>query len=567
MKLNKFNKVINNVLFNEILLNELKKLESFKYGVLFEDGSLLTDLNKIDQKDGSKIIIQSPEIFLQNKIGMCHDASIYIDKICNENYINHKCVYIKSNISPKYPTHSFVIIQLLNKKWQVVDVFSSKNCLYKEPFDTYYEAIDSRVDDWILTDNNKNPNIEIYLSKSIPNGNCNFIEFEQKFLLNAGKYYTQFEQKDIYEYNQKMLDEEENIFFKEAWSKVPKNTTCIMFGEGGLISESNYFDDVQQSLENFLINYIDNKIKEGDYFIQIPISIFAEELSKTKKGNYRCMHQFLDALKENKIGFIDFKFIHEEEKTCYFAPPIEISKIKIVNDDLSTEKYFEDKMTLITHDYEKFIEEKTKNDKSMNETYKKINNEIKYRERWGEIGIGTNYFQKDRKYLAGAIDHEFGHFINFLIRISNVNHEMCRYWSRNHHSDFKLDKNGNLSSDQIPAYLLDSDEFKQQCSTVIDRICKKFKEESNNFSKENILDYFNYIIIHEIQHNRKHIAKNEENEKIIQNSFKYNLSLNFMRMIYQDSLKHLKDGEHRNNNFTIFKKWLLKSLMRLKENE
>lgn len=557
----KIDNLYRKIIFNENLLNELKRLETFQYGCLYQDGNLVTDLKEISKRSPETIIIQSPEMFLKNKTGMCHDATVYIDFICNQNKINHKCIYISSNLAPEYKTHSFVIVQLLNKKWQVIDVFATKTCLWNEPFNEYYEAIDERINDWILKDNNKSPDIEIYLSNKMPKAGCNFIEFYHKLMKISGKYYTQYEQKDIYECNIKMLKQYDNIALSEAWKRSPKNTTCVMIGEGALISESHYFDDVQQSLENYLITYINKEIKNENYFIQIPISEFAEELLKTKKGNYNCMHQFLDALKTNEIGFIDLKII--SNNNCCFSPPIEISKIKIINDDLSTEKYFEDKMTLITNDYEKFMEEKTKNDKSMNDTYKKINNEIKYRERWGEIEIGANYFTKNKDYLNEVIDHEFGHFINFLIRISNINHDMCRYWSRNHHSEYILDKNGNLSNDQKAAYFLDSDEFKQWCSTVINRLCKKFEEESNDFSKENILDYYNYIIKHEIQHNRKYIAKKEENEKIIHNSFKYELSLNFMRMIYHDSLKPLKEGEHRNNNFTIFKKWLLNSLLEL----
>lgn len=165
---------------NKTLLNELKKLESFKYGCLYEDGSLITNLKEINDHDGSKIFVQTPELFLKNKVGMCHDASIYIDKICTENEINHKCIYIVSNLKPKLPTHSFVLVQLFNKQWQVIDVFATKNCLWKGPFKSFNQAVKERVQEWIKNDNHGSSDLIVFINEHMPNGGYNFLKYSEK---------------------------------------------------------------------------------------------------------------------------------------------------------------------------------------------------------------------------------------------------------------------------------------------------------------------------------------------------------------------------------------------------
>jgi len=524
-------------------------------------GNIITNMNKINNISGKDILVQTPNMLLKNKVGNCHDASVYIDQICTNNNINHKCIYIGPVGKYNNISHSFIIVQTLNNKWQVIDIFSNKSGLWKIPFDYYYQAIDSRINSFIRNENNNNFDISVFIGNKLPNSGCDLLTFTTNIVNTFHLYYTKSQQQTIYEYDSKMLNEYYQIGNIESWKK-HNNANCVITEENVIINEANYFDEVPQLLEDYLNEYIDKQIEQKNYFIQIPISKIADILLKTKKGNYKQFSQFLQKLKTNINGYIDFRFTPNNQ--CYFTPPIEISKIQIKdnNDTIS----FENNMTLIIHDYKKFIEAKLSNDASMNELYKVINNQIEYRDNCGEIGIGSNYFKNDKPYLSGVLNHEFGHLITFLIRVSETNHDLCRYWSKNHHDEFILNNN-SLFGNNYAAYLLDSDEFKQWCTTIIQRICKVFELNSMDFSKENILDYYKYIIEHEIKHNRKYLANNEQNEEIFKNLYSYNDCLKFMRLIYQDSLKSVSIKENRNNNFTIFKKWLLHSLLKLSKDD
>ena len=162
------------------LMNELKRLEKFHYGCLCKNQQIITDQNELDKLISNEIIVQAPTSFLKNEIGMCHDASIYVDQTCNENNINHKCIYLRGN----FHTHSFIIIQLMNGKWQIIDVFATNNCLWTQPFDECDEAINNRIDEWIEKDNENNSNIEIYLGSSMPSGGCDLTSYEDKIFNN-----------------------------------------------------------------------------------------------------------------------------------------------------------------------------------------------------------------------------------------------------------------------------------------------------------------------------------------------------------------------------------------------
>ena len=175
-----FNKTFNSVI--NPLSKQLKPLEQFEYGCLYEDGSLITNMDEIEERDGDTIIIQTPNSFIKNKIGMCHDATVYINQLCNEKSVENKCVYLTSNLAPHYPTHSFNVIKLLNNKWQVIDVFATNNCLWKGPFNSYEEAINERIKSWIEVDNNGDSNIEILNGENMPQGGCNMVEYYHKLV-------------------------------------------------------------------------------------------------------------------------------------------------------------------------------------------------------------------------------------------------------------------------------------------------------------------------------------------------------------------------------------------------
>lgn len=554
LKMNsKFNDIYNNIIWNSNLLQELKRLENFQYGCLFEDGKILIDQQEISKRPFETLIIQTPEMFLKNKIGMCHDATIYVDKICNQNFINHKCIYLSSNTPPEYKTHSFIVVQLNNKKWQVIDVFATKNCIWGEQFNTYSEAIDNRIDKWILIDNHGFSDVQKYIGNTMLEAGCNFADYYHKLIKTFRVYYTEIDLKETYSYNEKLLTEQKNNMFIKTYNKC--SYSCIDYDD--IICETSYFNDIPQQLEDFIINKIYQNINNQEYFIQIPISKIAEILLNNKIKNYRCFHNFLKLLRTNVNGFLDIKFVQEDSS---FIPPVEISKIKISNNEnLLHIKSTMTKLDLIIADYHQFLLAKTKNIKHMNDVYKRINNEIKYRDTWGEIGINGKYITIDKQNLSIVIDHQLGHFISFLIRVSGENHQMCRYQSNYHHEEY----NNTIPSEELANYLLDSDQFKRLSDTYIQRICNVFENNSQDFSRKNIMDFYNYIISL-IKQDKNYKIKNQKNEEILKNMFNYIDILRFMKIVYQDSLNN-KDQKQYRNNFTVFKKWLLHSLLKLKD--
>lgn len=172
----------NNFLFNKTIDYILQKLSTFKYGCVYTDGTCLTDMAKIDETDGRDIWIQSPLEFWMRKIGMCHDASVLIDRIMTKSKIEHKCYYIFSNLPPYYPTHSFVIALCNDGFKRIVDVFSTKTCVYPEKFESYQKASEWRFEKWIDDDNNGSRNAYILEGKNMPPSKCSFMEFSKNII-------------------------------------------------------------------------------------------------------------------------------------------------------------------------------------------------------------------------------------------------------------------------------------------------------------------------------------------------------------------------------------------------
>jgi hypothetical protein len=132
----------------------IEKLQDFQYGCAYTDGKIITNLNDIDKEDGANIYIQSPLEFWNNKIGMCHDASILIDVLLTKENIEHSCCFIYSDEPPYYPTHSFVIALSNDDKYRIIDIFAVNSGVYENAFNNINEAIKWRFNQWIKTDNN-----------------------------------------------------------------------------------------------------------------------------------------------------------------------------------------------------------------------------------------------------------------------------------------------------------------------------------------------------------------------------------------------------------------------------
>jgi hypothetical protein len=158
----------------------IEKLQDFQYGCAYTDGKIITNLNDIDKEDGANIYIQSPLEFWNNKIGMCHDASILIDALLTNENIEHNCFFIYSDEPPFYPTHSFIVALCKDNKYRIIDVFATKKCIYEETFNDSLKAAEYRFKNWIKTDNKGKNNAHLFIGEHMFYSKCDFMTFYNK---------------------------------------------------------------------------------------------------------------------------------------------------------------------------------------------------------------------------------------------------------------------------------------------------------------------------------------------------------------------------------------------------
>lgn len=168
----------------------LDKLSAYTYGILYNDGKFIIDQDEIARRDGTDIIVQTPEMVDQHKSGMCHDATLYVDKALNVFEIPHKCVYVASHVKPELKTHSFVLVNDEDSQdWIIVDVFASKNCICPAgSFKYWNDAVDARIASWIKDDNRNSANLSVFVLDHMPEGNKGFVEYSQEIVSSAEEY-------------------------------------------------------------------------------------------------------------------------------------------------------------------------------------------------------------------------------------------------------------------------------------------------------------------------------------------------------------------------------------------
>lgn len=159
----------------------LNVLSMFQYGCVYTDGSCVTDMATIDEKEGRDIWVQSPKEFWNRKTGMCHDASVFVDAMLRNEGIEHKCYYIYSDRPPHYPTHSFIAALCADGFKRIVDVFSTTTCLYDEKFTSYMEASEWRLEKWVEYDNGGRQAF-MFCGASMPSPKCGFMEFSENVI-------------------------------------------------------------------------------------------------------------------------------------------------------------------------------------------------------------------------------------------------------------------------------------------------------------------------------------------------------------------------------------------------
>jgi hypothetical protein len=175
--------------------DELKKLSKYEYGCMFDDGEFLTDYDEMFKKEGN-VVIQKIDSFLKHKAGMCHDASLYVHSLLKKANVMHKIVYVASNIPPMYTTHSFVVARDDDEeKWICIDVFASKDCIWKTEGDCIdmRDVIDQRLAAWLTEDNNGSADVETYIADGLPDGGCIFQTWHKKLMKMSEPY--QFERR------------------------------------------------------------------------------------------------------------------------------------------------------------------------------------------------------------------------------------------------------------------------------------------------------------------------------------------------------------------------------------
>lgn len=163
----------------------LGELSSYAYGVLYNDGEFVTDKEEIARRDGTDIIIQTPEMTGARRAGMCHDVSLCADVALTRMRILHTCVYIASHVAPALPTHSFVVaFDEGRREWVTIDPFSPQPRAQK----SLGEAIDARIAEWIRADNGGSPDLDVFTLSHMPKGGVGFVEYSEAIVRSADYY-------------------------------------------------------------------------------------------------------------------------------------------------------------------------------------------------------------------------------------------------------------------------------------------------------------------------------------------------------------------------------------------
>ncbi len=169
----------------------LNKLASYKYGILYKDGAFVADKDEMQKRDGTDIIVQTPQIMDRHRSGMCHDASIYVDQELTKMNIEHKCVYIASHVEPMLPTHSFVMMFDGDvQSWVCIDAFTSENCIWpcEDCRKDMNQVIDKRIARWIDDDNNGSANLSVFILDHLPVGGMGVVEGTKHVVEDATEY-------------------------------------------------------------------------------------------------------------------------------------------------------------------------------------------------------------------------------------------------------------------------------------------------------------------------------------------------------------------------------------------
>ena len=327
-----------------------------------------------------------------------------------------------------------------------------------------------------------------------------------------------------------------------------------------LIWEATYFDDIDDVFEGWFVKQFDmfredciEKAKSGkeyDLEMKLAISDIAKHLPLSKLKDYKNFHQFINLLKSSR-GTLTLSLT--DGSSCY-EPPIEWIGQRIQIEDRRHD-LFNEPIDKAGELYKNYMLQLTSKCKTLSEKYSKIKESILQQEDFGHIKINFKFFTDERnEFKNSAFTHEFGHFLDFLIKINAENWDIGRqYRSHKIHSDFNPD---NL--DDKLSYFLDETEFKRLAATYIEHLKLLFKRTSCDLKK--FLEAA--MILFEID---VHYAKGTTAEELkdcmttISTHFYFNDMKDFFKAVYEDS-KSEEENVGTRDRWTILKKWMWREL-------
>lgn len=369
----------------------------------------------------------------------------------------------------------------------------------------------------------------------------------------------------IYEWNEQEIKEQALAI---AIKTKPMELYDMTSKACDLVWESTYFDEVDDVFEDWFSDLFDEYIKEMQNAIvnnsefpfhkEIKISDIAQHLPKNKIKNYKSFHNFIDILK-NSSGTLKITISGEPS---YYSPPIKWTGEKIKIKD-RTHIFINEPIDKAGELYRSYMEQLTKKCETLYKVYHQIKEEILTVSDFGTINIYNEYFKNERsEFKKSAFTHEFGHFLDYLIKINAENWDIGRkYRSHEIHSEF-VPNNMNDEQNRMN-YFNDETEFKRFASTYISDLKKIFQKNTNNSKDEDEIKLFFEAVMSSFDIPNIHYCRiNMKNQKMfskysgkIMMYFHFEDMKDFFNVIYQDSLKEAENKGSR-NRWTILKKWL-----------
>ena len=365
----------------------------------------------------------------------------------------------------------------------------------------------------------------------------------------------------IYEWNQKLIDDQNKKISKNSKELFDSSSRHL-----DLIWEATYFDDIDDVFEEWFSKLFDEFIEEcrikaengEEYELEkkIPVSDIAKNLSLRKLKNYKNFHSFVEILKKSS-GFLTISLT--DESNCY-EPPIDWIGDKIQIYD-RRHNLFNEPIDKAGQSYKDYMIQLTRKCKNLSEKYSIIKDNIQSQLDFGHIKLNYKYFNNERtEFKKAALTHEFGHFLDFLIKINAENWDIGRqYRSHKIHSAFNSAK--AFDDSERLNYFLDETEFKHLASTYIEHMKILFKRTDKNLNRflEAAMALFE-IDVHYAEGTSLEDLK--DYMETISSHFYFNDIKDFFKIIYEDSKTDAENFGVR-NRWTILKKWLYRELKSL----